>query len=276
MRAGYAEWTDNRAGTRPGRAVLAEAWRARELVGYFALRDLRVRYKQAILGVLWAVVQPLATVVVFTFVFGRLAGVDSGDVPYPLLTLSGVVLWAYFSSVVTQASDVLVRDSALITKVYFPRLTAPLASLLPPLVDMAVTLCLLGLLCLFYGFLPPATILALPLVLVLLMATALGVGLWLSALNVRYRDIRHAVLPMMQVLLFVSPVGYPSNLVGESGRYLYALNPMAGVIDLGRWSLLGEPWPGWPLAVSVGVCACVLASGLWYFTRAERGFADVI
>jgi ABC-type polysaccharide/polyol phosphate export permease len=276
MRPGRLEWTENRAGKRSGRAVLAEAWHARELVWYFAQRDLRVRYKQAVLGVLWAIAQPLATVVVFTFVFGRLANVDSGDVPYPLLTLSGVVLWAYFASVVNQASDVLVRDSALITKVYFPRLTAPLASLLPPMADMLVTLCLLALLCVAYGFVPAGTVLVLPLVLVLLMATALGVGLWLSALNVRYRDIRHAILPMMQVLLFVSPVGYPSNLVEDGGQFVYALNPMAGVIDLGRWSLLGAPWPGWPLAVSVAVCAAVLASGLWYFSRAERGFADVI
>jgi ABC-type polysaccharide/polyol phosphate export permease len=271
-----AAWTENRADAGPGVSVVTEVWRARELIGFFALRDLRVRYKQAVFGVLWALAQPVATVAVFTFVFGRLVGIDTGGVPYPLFALVGMVMWSYFASVVGSASDVLVGNSALITKVYFPRIAAPVASLLPPLVDMVVSLGLVAILFVVYGLAPGWSVLGFPLALGLLMAAALGTGLWLAALNVRYRDVRHAVTLILQVWLFISPVAYPSTLVSEEQRYLYALNPMTGVIEVARWSLVNGPWPGWSLAVSAASALLLLVSGLWYFRRSEPSFADVI
>ena len=269
-------WTENRAEQPGGLEPFRELWRSRELVGFFALRDLRVRYKQALLGAAWVVLQPLVTVVVFTMVFNRLAGVDTGGLPYPVFALSGLLSWTYFSSTAGRASDVLVGNASLITKVYFPRLTAPVAGLLPPLVDLAVGLGALLVLCVVYGVGPGWRLLGAPLWLLLLVATTLGLGLWLSALNVRYRDVRSAVVPLLQVMLFVSPVAYPVELVPDDLRVLYALNPLVGVLGLGRWALVGAPWPGLPLAVSTVVAVLLLVSGAWYFQRAERSFADVI
>jgi ABC-type polysaccharide/polyol phosphate export permease len=273
---GPAGWTENGPNGLGRVPPWTQLWRGRELIGFFAIRDLRVRYKQAVLGVLWVVLQPIAAVAAFTLVFGKLAGVSSQGIPYPLFALAGLVTWSYFSGVVTGASEVLVGNAALITKVYFPRLTAPAGSVLTPLVDLGVSLLLVLALCLAYREAPTWALTALPLWLLLLTVAAFGVGVWFSALNVRFRDVRHAAHPMLQVWLFLSPVAYPSTLIGGPARLAYALNPMVGIIGLGRWSLLGAPWPGWPLAVSVATAGGVLASGCWYFQRAERSFADVI
>jgi ABC-type polysaccharide/polyol phosphate export permease len=280
----YSETVDEIGGCPPWRDLSAhrtvrgswqELWRGRELIGFFALRDLKVRYRQAVLGVAWVLAQPLAMVVVFTLVFHRLAGVPGGDVPYPLFAMVGLVIWTCFSSTVTAASDSLVSNSALVTKVYFPRLTAPTATLLPPLVDLAVSLVVVAAMTFAYAVRPTWRLIGAPLWLLMLAVTAIGVGLWLSALNVRYRDVRHAVLPLLQVLLFVSPVAYAPALSPRLDM-AYATNPLVGVIGLGRWSLLASPWPGWPLLVSAGVALALMLSGLWYFQHAERAFADVI
>jgi ABC-2 type transport system permease protein/lipopolysaccharide transport system permease protein len=252
-----------------------ELWRGRELIGFFAFRDLKVRYRQAILGVAWVLAQPLALVAVFTLVFHNLAELPSGDIPYPLFAMTGLVIWACFSSTVTAASDSLVSNSALVTKVYFPRLTAPIATLVPPLVDLAVSLVVVAAMCIFYAIHPTWRLIGTPLWLMMLIATTMGVGLWLSALNVRYRDVRHAVTPTLQLMLFLSPVAYAPALP-PGAAMVYAINPLVGVIGLFRWSLLAAPWPGWPVLVSAGVASGLVLSGLWYFQHAERAFADVI
>lgn len=274
--ATQAQWRENSSRgvfhARPWRAL----WAARELVGYFALRDLKLRYRQTVLGVVWVLIQPIASVAIFTLVFSRLAGVGSDGVPYPLFALVGMVTWTYFSSVVVSASNVLVVNANLITKVYFPRIAAPAASLLSPAVDLAVSMVLIALVAAYYGVFSGIRLLAVPIWLAMLALTALGVGLWLSALNVKYRDIQYAVPPVLQIWLFASPVAYPASLLHGAGRFIYSLNPVSGVIQLGRWSLLGTPWPGWSLLVSACVGAILLASGLSYFHRAQRTFADVI
>jgi ABC-2 type transport system permease protein/lipopolysaccharide transport system permease protein len=251
-------------------------WRSRELIGYFALRDIRLRYRQAVLGVIWVLAQPIASVAIFTLVFSRLAGVSSQGVPYPLFALVGMATWTYFSSTVVAASGVLVTNANLITKVYFPRIAAPTAALVPPAVDLAVSSVLVGVVALYYGVFPGVRMLAAPLWLLLLVVNALGVSLWLSALNVRYRDVQFAVAPVLQLWLFASPVAYAPTLLDGWAQLLYAVNPMSGVIQLGRWSLLGTPWPGWPLAVSTVSAVVVLVLGFRYFDRAQRSFADVI
>jgi ABC-type polysaccharide/polyol phosphate export permease len=269
-------WRENsgRDGLRD--PVVPALWRARDLIGFFVLRDLRVRYSQAALGVLWVLLQPVATVVIFTFVFSRLARVGSDGVPYPLFALAGMVVWTYFSGAVSRGSESLVGNPELVTKVSFPRVAAPAAAVLSPLVDLFVSLGLLAVLLLVYRRAPGWAVLAAPLWMLLLVLAALGVSLWLSALNVRFRDVKQALGPVLQVWLFASPVAYPSTVLHGWAALLYALNPMVGVIGLARWSLLGAPWPGWPLAVSVVVLVVVLLTGAAYFSRAQREFADVI
>lgn len=243
---------------------------------FFAQRDLRVRYKQAVLGVLWVLMLPIASVVVFTLVFNGLAKISSEGVPYPLFALVGMVAWTYFSKAVVRGSDVFVSNPQLVTKVSFPRLAAPAAAMLPPLVDLAISMALVVLLLFYFHVVPTWRLLATPAWLTLLVLGAFAIAVWLSAVNVRYRDVQHAVGPLMQVWFFASPVAYPSTLFSGWQELFYALNPMTGIIGLARWSLLGTPWPGWPLAVSVVVVGAVLMSGLAYFRRAERTFADVI
>jgi len=269
-------WTENSARRRSQEAAWRVLWRSRVLIGYLALRDLRLRYRQAALGVVWVLIQPVATVVVFTFVFQRLAGVSSQGIPYPLFALAGMVTWTYFANATTRASEVLVGNPNLVTKVYFPRMAAPAAGLISPLVDLAVSAVLIGVLAVYYRQWPGWNILAAPLWLLFLMGTTLGLALWLSAVNVRYRDVRYALPPILQLWLFASPVAYPATLLTGWQELLYALNPVVGIIALGRWSLLGAPWPGWPLLVSFGSAVVLLVTGLAYFRRAERTFADVI
>jgi ABC-type polysaccharide/polyol phosphate export permease len=254
----------------------AEIWAARELVGFFALRDLRVRYKQAALGVTWVVLQPAVTVAAFTLAFHRLARVDSQGLPYPVFALAGLIGWNYISQSIARGSEVLVTTPSLVTKVYFPRLVAPIAALLPGMVDLGVGLVLLGLLCLFYGVVPGAGLLLLPVWLVLLAVTALGPVLLLAALNVKYRDVRHIAAPLLQALLFLSPVAYSAAGLSGPAQLLYALNPASGVLDLGRAVLVGAPWPSRYVLVSIATGLLVAAVGLVHFQRAQRTFADEI
>jgi lipopolysaccharide transport system permease protein len=269
-------WIENRPSRGLRGLSLRELWEYRELAGFFALRDLKVRYKQAAFGAAWAVLQPLVGVVVFTLVFRRLAKVPSDGIPYPVFAFLGLAVWAYVSSGVTKAAQSLVSNSALVTKVYFPRLLAPLASVLPGLLDLALSLLVLGLLMLVYGIAPTWAILTLPLWLLALVATTLSVGLWLAALNVQYRDVNHAVTLLVQLWLFVSPVAYPSSLVPEAWGRLYALNPVVGLLDGFRWAVLGAPWPDISPFLSLAVTAALLVGGVLYFQRVERRFADVI
>jgi lipopolysaccharide transport system permease protein len=269
-------WVENRPSRGFRGPGLRDLWRYRELGGYLALRDLKVRYKQAVFGAAWAVFQPLAGVVVFTIVFRRLAKVPSDGIPYPLFAFAGLSVWSYHASSVTRATQSLVGNAPLVTKVYFPRLLVPLAAVLPGLVDLALSLLTLGALLAVYQTAPTWAALTLPLWVVALVATTLGVGLWLSALNVQYRDVNHAITLLLQLWLFVSPVAYPSSMVQGGWRLLYALNPMAGVIDGFRWAVVRGPPPGPTLLISMAVTAVLLVSGVLYFQRTERRFADVI
>lgn len=256
---------------------LGDVWSYRELLGFLVWRDVKVRYKQAALGIAWAVIQPLMAMVVFSIFFGRLARMPSDGLPYPVFAYAGLLPWQLFAHAMTESSNSLVGSQHLITKVYFPRLVIPMAAVLAGLVDFAIALVILFVMMAGFRVAPGPGLIALPAFLLLAVASALAVGLWLSALNVRYRDIRHIVPFLTQLGLFVTPVVYPSTLVPEPWRWVYGLNPMAGVVEGFRWALLGSgDGPSPMLAVSVGVVAVLLISGLWYFRRAERTFADLV
>lgn len=276
MTGSTAGWVENRPRTGLLRLDLRELWAYRELAGFMALRDVRVRYKQAVLGVGWAVFQPLAGVVVFTIVFRRLARVESDGLPYPIFAFAGLLAWNYTSGAVTKATQSLVSNAGLVTKVYFPRLLIPLAALLPGLLDLAVSVPLLLVLYPVYDVRPGWALLTLPLWTAAAVVVALAVGLLLAALNVRYRDVNQAISLLVQLWLFLSPVAYPTSTVPEAWRPVYALNPMVGVIDGFRWCLLAGPAPGpWSLLSAV-VTLVLLGVALTYFQRTERRFADVI
>lgn len=257
---------------------LRELWGYRDLLSLFAWRDIKIRYKQTALGFSWAVLNPFATMVVFTFLFGYVARVPSEGIPYPVFAYSALVPWTYFVTALTQSTDSIVKNSSLITAVYFPRLILPLSSLVPGLVDLAIACVMLVGLMLVYGLTPTAALWTLPFFILLAMATALAAGLWTSALNVEYRDVGFVVVPFLtQLWLFVTPVAYPSSLVPEPWRVVYGLNPMVGVVEGFRWALLGTvPLPGRLLLVSVFTVAVLLVSGLYYFRRKEETFADVV
>jgi len=262
---------------RSNRHYWADLWRFRELLGFLAWRDIKVRYKQTVLGVLWALIQPAVTLAVFTFIFGKLAGMPAGNAPYPLLVLCGLLPWQLFSAAFSNASGSLVANTHLISKIYFPRLIVPLSSIAVALIDFAVVLVLLASLCLWWRFVPDWRVLLLPLFIVLTLLTAIGTGLWLTALTVKYRDFRFVVPFLLQVGLFLSPVGFSSTNL-PNWRFIYSLNPMVGAIDGFRWCLLhGEPTlDPVNLSTSVAMCGLLLASGLWYFRHMERTFADII
>ena len=262
---------------RANRNYWQDLWRFRELLGFLAWRDIKVRYKQTTLGVLWALIQPAVTLTVFTFIFGKLAGMPAGNAPYPLLVLCGLLPWQLFSAAFSNASGSLVANTHLISKVYFPRLIVPLSSVAVALIDFAVVLVLLAVMCLWWQFTPDWRIIVLPLFIVLTLLTAIGTGLWLTALTVKYRDFRFVVPFLLQVGLFLSPVGFSSTNL-PNWLFIYSLNPMVGAIDGFRWCLLrGEPaLDPLNLAVSIGMAALLLASGIWYFRRTERTFADLI
>ena len=259
-------------------AFFRELLRYRELFYFLAWRDILVRYKQTVIGVAWSVIRPLLTMLVFTVVFGRLARLPSEGVPYPILVFSAMLPWQYFANAMQESSNSLIAESRLISKVYFPRLIVPTSSVIVSAVDFLISLALLGLLMLWYGFAPSPAILLMPFFFLLATLSALGVGYWLSALNVKYRDFRYIVPFLVQFGLYVSPVGFSSSVVPGRWRLLYSLNPMVGVIDGFRWCVQGTAsslyLPGFLISTAVSVLAFV--SGVWFFRRTERFFADFI
>lgn len=256
---------------------LREIAAAHELLYFLVLRNLKLRYKQTALGAAWALLQPLLTMAVFTVVFGRLARLDSEGLPYPVFALAALVPWTYFANALTQAGNSLVDQQQLLTKVYFPRLLLPLAGVIAGLVDLAIAFGLLLLVLAWYDFVPTLRLLAAPGLALLAAAAALAPGVWLAALNVRYRDVRYVIPFLVQIWLFVTPVAYSSGLVPERWRPLYQLNPMTTVVDGFRWMV--SPTAAFPargLAVSAAAAAILLIAGLFFFRRVERSFADVV
>ncbi len=265
---------------RPSRGWVAlnlrDLWNYRELLYFLTWRDIKVRYKQTILGAAWSVLQPFFTMVVFSIFFGQLAKVPSDGIPYPIFSYCALLPWSYFSGALDRASNSLVGSSHLITKVYFPRLAIPVSAVIAGLVDFGIAFVVLLGMMVYYGFAPTMAALTLPLFLLLAVATALAVGLWLSALNVQYRDVRYTIPFLTQFWLFATPIAYSSSLVPERWRAWYGLNPMAGVVEGFRWALLGKEPPTSLLAVSAVVVVLLLVGGLYYFRRMEKTFADVV
>lgn len=256
---------------------LAELWEYRELLYFLTWRDIKVRYKQTVIGAAWAIIQPFFAMVVFSIFFGQLAKIPSDGIPYPIFAYCALLPWQLFAHALNESSNSLVTNQGLITKVYFPRLVIPVAPVLAGLVDFGIAFLVLIGMMLYYGIMPTFAVLTIPLFLILAVATALSVGLWLSALNVEYRDVRYTIPFLTQFWLFATPVAYPSSLVPESWRALYGLNPMAGVVEGFRWALLGKAeGPGTLLVVSVMVVIILFIGGLYYFRRMERTFADVV
>jgi lipopolysaccharide transport system permease protein len=259
------------------RLELSELIEYRELIAFLIWRDIKVRYKQTTLGVLWAWLQPVLTMIVFTVVFGRLAHLPSDGLPYPIFTLAALLPWQLFSSAVSGSANSLVGSGSLITKVYFPRLIVPLSAVLATVVDFAVSFVVLLALMAYYHIAPTAHVVYLPLFILLALAASFAAGLWCSALNVQYRDVQYVLPFVLQIWLFASPVGYSASLVTSPlARAVFGLNPMAGVIQGFRWSLLGAAAPSWLILPSVVVVAALLVGGLLFFKRMEQSFADVI
>jgi len=254
---------------------LAEVWEYRELLYFFAMRDIKIRYKQTAIGVLWVVLQPVLTMLVFTLFFGRLAKLPSQGLPYPVFYFAALVPWTYFSYALQMTTNIVVDSQAIITKVYFPRLILPISASLSGLVDFAIGFVVLAIFTVAYGIRPTLAALWLPALLALAFFTALGVGLWLSALNALYRDVRYVIPFLVQFWMFASPVAYPSTLVPEKWRWLYGLNPMAGVIDGFRWAITGRGQaPSLLLLASAFAVALVVLGGLFFFNRMESAVAD--
>jgi homopolymeric O-antigen transport system permease protein len=256
---------------------LRELWEYRELLFFLIWRDIKVRYKQTALGAGWAVIQPFFTMLVFSLFFGRLAKVPSDGMPYPIFAYAALVPWTFFANGLAQSADSLVGSANLLRKVYFPRLLIPMATVLAGVVDFVIAFVVLIGLMLFYSVAPTAHVLWLPLFVLLALVTALGTGLWLSALNVMFRDVRYVVPFLIQFWLFATPIAYPSSLLAEPWRTVYGLNPMAGVVESFRWALVGSATPPGPMVgVSAVVAVVLLVGGAFYFRRMENGFADLV
>jgi len=256
---------------------LRDLWLYRELIFFMTWRDLKVRYKQTLLGAGWAILQPFLTMVVFSIFFGSLANVPSDGVPYPIFSYTALIPWTLFSKALQDASRSLVQSSHMITKVYFPRMILPLSSVLAGVVDFLIAFLVLIGMMVFYGIFPTSNIWLLPLFVLLALVTAIGVGLWLSALNVLYRDINYVLPFLTQLWMFLTPIAYPSSMVPRQFQTLYALNPMAGVVEGFRWVLLGSGQPPGVMTLVSGLAAMVLLiSGMFYFRRMERLFADMV
>jgi lipopolysaccharide transport system permease protein len=256
---------------------LRAVWQYRELLYFLAWREIKVRYKQTAIGAAWAILQPVLTMAIFTVIFGKFAKIPSDGVPYPLFSYTALLPWVYFAQALSRSGVSLVGDANLIKKVYFPRLVIPLASVVTPLVDFCLAFSVLLGMMLWFGVTPHWGVLVLPLFLCLALATALSVSLWLAPLNVRYRDIRHALPFLVQVWMYASPVAYPVSIVPEQWRLLYGLNPLVGIIEGFRWALLGKESPDLTVMIaSTGVILALLFGGIVYFNWMERTFADVI
>jgi lipopolysaccharide transport system permease protein len=256
--------------------TVSDIWAYRELLYFFIWRDIKVRYKQTLLGAGWAIIQPLMTTVVFTIFFGHLAKVPSDGLPYPVFSLMALVPWTYFASALAGCSTSLSGYQHIISKVYFPRLIIPIGAVIAPLVDFAIGFVILIGFMMWYRITPGPSIVWLPALMLLALATAASVGVWLAALNVRYRDVRYVVPFVVQLWMFATPVAYPASLVPSRWRAVYGLNPMAGVIEGFRWALAGGPAPGIITVVSAAVVVVLIAGGAIYFRRLEGTFADVI
>jgi len=256
---------------------LREVWRYKDLLYFLIWRDVKVRYKQTLLGAAWAVIQPFFTMIVFSIFFGKFAKVPTDGLPYPIFAYSALIPWHYFANALSQSGGSLVNEQKLITKVYFPRLVVPLAPMFSGLVDLAIAFSLLIVMMIWYNLKPTVGVLLLPLWIILAMLTALAAGTWLSSLNVRYRDVRYTIPFLTQIWLFSTPIAYSSSIVPERWRSLYGLNPMAGVVEGFRWGLLGKKPPSLHMVmVSAGVVVLLLIGGLIYFRRTERTFADIV
>ena len=256
---------------------LRDLWQYRELLYFLTWRDIKVRYKQTVLGAAWAILQPLLTMVVFSLFFGSLAKVPSDGIPYPIFSYAALVPWTFFAHGLTQSSESLVRNAHVFTKVYFPRLVIPLSSVISGTVDFVLAFAVLLAMMLYFGILPTGNIVWLPLFLLLAFVSAMGVGLWLSAMHVQFHDVRYAVPFLTQFWLFATPIAYSSSLLPEPWRTLYGLNPMAGVVEGFRWALLGtNTAPGPIIVVSALAALALLVSGAFYFRRLEKTFADVV
>jgi len=266
---------------RPSRGWISlnvrDLWEYRELLYFLTWRDIKVRYKQTVLGAAWAIIQPFFTMVVFSLFFGKLAKVPSDDIPYPIFSYAALVPWTFFANGLSQSSTSLVASANLIQKVYFPRLVVPISAVISGGVDFVLAFVVLLGMMLFYGIVPTWNVVWLPLLLLLALVTSLGVGLWLTAMNVQFRDVRYAVPFLVQAWMFATPIAYPSSLLDEPWRTLYGINPMAGVVEGFRWALLGtETAPGPIVLVSALVAMGLLVSGAYYFRRMEKTFADVV
>jgi len=263
---------------RTERQYWKDLWRYRELFYFLAWRDILVRYKQTAIGLAWALIRPFLTMVVFTIVFGRLANLPSGGAPYPILVFAAMLPWQFFANALTECSNSLIANANMISKVYFPRLIVPTSAVIVSFVDFLISGMILLALMIWYNFVPSWRIFTLPLFTLLAFAAAIGAGLWLAALTVKYRDFRYIVPFIVQFGLYISPVGFSSSIVPPKWRLLYSLNPMVGVIDGFRWVILGGEskiyWPAFML--STGVVGLLFVSGIWYFRKTERTFADVI
>jgi lipopolysaccharide transport system permease protein len=256
---------------------LVDLWRYRELVLFLAWRDISVRYKQTALGAAWAIIQPFMTMVVFSIFFGQLGQIPSDGLPYPIFSFCALIPWQLFAYSVGESGNSLVANQNLITKVYFPRIVIPLSAILGGLLDFVIAFCVLIVMMIFYHIQLNATVWLLPLLILLTVITAFGVGLWLSALNVEYRDVRYTIPFLTQFWLFLTPIAYPSSIVPEQWRTLYAINPMVGVVEGFRWALLGNGAPPGPsFFVSILTAVIIMTSGLFYFRRMERTFADKV
>jgi len=266
---------------RPSRGWISlnlhDLWEYRELLYFLTWRDIKVRYKQTVLGAAWAIIQPFFTMVVFSLFFGKLAKMPSDDIPYPIFSYAALVPWTFFANGLSQSSSSLVASANLIKKVYFPRLVVPISAVISGGVDFVLAFVVLLGMMLFYGIVLTAAIVWLPLLLLLALVTSLGVGLWLTAMNVQFRDVRYAVPFLVQAWMFATPIAYPSSLLDEPWRTLYGINPMAGVVEGFRWALLGtETAPGPIVLVSALVAGALLVSGAYYFRRMEKTFADLV
>jgi lipopolysaccharide transport system permease protein len=256
---------------------LRELWEYRELLFFFAWRDIKVRYRQTVMGVLWAIIQPILTMVIFSLFFGRLANIPSDGLPYPVFSFAALVPWTFFANALTQASNSLVLSGNMLKKIYFPRLALPIATVFAGVVDFALAFIVLLCIMLYYGLVPTANILWLPFFVLLALITSIGVSLWLAAMNVQFRDVRYTIPFITQAWLFVTPIAYPSSLLPDSLQIVYGMNPMAGVVEGFRWALLGtDTAPGPMLIVSSVVALLLLVSGAFYFRRMENTFADVV
>ncbi len=256
---------------------LRELWEHRELLYFFAWRDIKVRYRQTVMGVLWAIIQPFLTMVIFSLFFGRLANIPSDDVPYPVFSFAALVPWTFFANALTQASNSLVLSGNMLKKIYFPRLALPIATVLAGVVDFVLAFIVLLAIMLYYGLVPTVNVIWLPFFALLALVTSTGVSLWLAAMNVQFRDVRYTIPFLTQAWLFVTPIAYPSSLLPERLRIVYGLNPMAGVVEGFRWALLGtDTAPGPMIIVSSVVALVLLVGGAFYFRRMEQDFADVV